>query len=160
MTASVLTPELIAHFAGPLMPILAVRDDRFRAAIARAIGLNLDADSGHLDIFVASMLWVDFTRALKPGAIVAVTATHPGTYVSYQVKGPVEAVDPAVDCDLARGRLHIDRMLALLDTLGSTRQQLSHMFTVDGMLRLRMCITEVFEQTPGPAAGARLGAPS
>ena len=155
-----MTPQLAEHFAGPLMPILAVRDDRFRAAIARAIGVNLDADSGHLDIFVASALWLDFMRALKPGAIVAVTATHPGTYVSYQVKGPVETIDRAEDCDVARGRLHIDRMLGLLNTLGSTRQQLSHMYTVDGLVRVRMRITEVFEQTPGPAAGARIGAPA
>lgn len=140
------------------MPILAVRDDRFRAAIARAVGLNLDPEAGHLDIFLASALWGDFTRALKPGAIVAVTATHPGTYVSYQVKGPAEAIEAAADCDVARGRLHIDRMLSLLDSLGSTRQQLSHMFTVDGLLRVRVRVTEVFAQTPGPNAGARIGA--
>ncbi len=152
------TPQLAEHFAGPLMPILAVRDDRFRAAIARAIGVNLDADSAQLDIFVASALWQDFMRAVKPGAIVAVTATHPGTYVSYQVKGPVEAIEDAADCDRARGRLHIDRMLALLGTLGSTRQQLSHMFTVEGLVRIRMRIDELFEQTPGPAAGERINA--
>ncbi len=153
-----LTPGLADHFAGPLMPILAVRDDRFRAAIARAIGVNLDAGTGRLDAFVASALWVDFTRAVKPGAIVAVTATHPGTYVSYQVKGPVEAIDRADDCDVARARLSIDRMLGVLNSLGSTRQQLSHMYTVEGLLRLRMRITEVFAQTPGPDAGARIGA--
>jgi len=140
------------------MPILAVRDDRFRAAIGRAIGVSLDADASTLDIFVTAALWQDFMRAVKPGAVIAVTATHPGTYVSYQVKGPVEAIDPAVECDVARARLSIDRMVALLCTLGSTRQQLSHMYTVDGLVRLRMRIDDVFQQTPGPAAGERIGA--
>lgn len=157
MTAA-LTPQLAKHFAGPLMPILAVRDDRFRAAIARAVGVNLDAGTGRLDIFVAAALWADFMRAVKPDAVIAVTATHPGTYVSYQVKGPIEAIDAAVDCDVARGRLHIDRMLGLLNTLGATRQQLSHMFTVDGLVRLRMHVVDIFEQTPGPGAGARISA--
>jgi len=153
-----MTPDLADHFAGPLMPILAVRDDRFRAAIARATGVSLDADLGHLDVFVAAALWQDFMRAVKPGAVVAVTATQPVTYVSYQVKGPVEAIDPAVECDVARARLSNDRMLALLGTLGATRQQLSHMFTVEGLVRLRMRIDDIFEQTPGPTAGARIGA--
>jgi hypothetical protein len=153
-----MTPQLAAHFAGPLMPILAVRDDRFRAAIGRAIGLSLDVEASTLDLFIAASLWQDFMRAVKPGTIVAVTATHPGSYVSYQVKGPVEAVDPAVDHDVARARLSIDRMVALLCTLGSTRQQLSHMYTVDDLTRVRMRVTDVFAQTPGPGAGERISA--
>jgi hypothetical protein len=158
VTTAPLSQGLADHFAGPLMPILAVRDDRFRAAIARAIMVSLDAEARTLDIFLAAPLWADFMRAVKHDAIVAVTATHPGTYVSYQVKGRVLAIDPAEESDVARARLGIDRMLALLNALGSTRQQLSHIFTVEGLVRVRMHVNDVFEQTPGPAAGERIGA--
>lgn len=158
MTTALLTPELAEHFAGPSMTILAARDDRFRAAIARSMSMSCDMASGHIDIFLTAAVWTDFMRAIKPGAVIAVTATHPGTYVSYQAKGPVEAIDPAGDCDVARTRLNIERMLTLLGSLGATRQQLAHIFSTDSLVRVRMRPTDIFAQTPGAGAGARIGA--
>ncbi|MBW8734493.1 MAG: hypothetical protein JF571_09340 [Asticcacaulis sp.] len=158
MTNALLTPELAAHFAGPSMTILAARDDRFRAAIARSMSITCDTGTGHIDVFLTSAVWTDFMRAIKPGAVIAVTATHPGTYVSYQAKGAVEAIDPADDCEAARTRLNIERMLTMLGTLGATRRQLTHVFSTDGLVRVRVRPTDIFAQTPGPGAGARIGA--
>ncbi len=140
------------------MTILAARDDRFRAAIARSMSSACDIGADHIDIFLTSAVWTDFMRAIKPGAVVAVTATHPGTYVSFQAKGPVEMITPADDCDVGRTRLNIERMLTMLGTLGATRQQLAHVFSTDSLVRVRMRPTDIFAQTPGPAAGARIGA--
>lgn len=154
--ASLITPELVAHFEGPTMTILSTRDHRFRATVGRGIGTRHDAESGHVDIFFTAAQWKDFADTLKPGVTVAVTVVHPGSYHSYQVKGTAERIEPASETDLARARLHIERMIAFMATLGVTERQLTHILCVHDLWHLRLKPTDVFAQTPGARAGARI----
>lgn len=157
MTASsLITPDLAAHFDGPSMTILATRDHRFRATVGRGIATRYDSDSGHVDIFFTATQWRDFAATLKPGVVVAVTVVHPGSYHSFQIKGTADSIAAASETDIARARLHIEGMIAFMATLGITERQLTHILCVDDLRHIRLRPSDVFAQTPGARAGARI----
>ncbi len=156
MTASLITPELAAHLDGPNLTILSTRDHRFRATVGRGIATRHDSESGHVDLFFTAELWRDFAETLKPGVMVAATVVHPGSYHSYQIKGTAGDIAPASETDIARARLHIERMIAFMATLGITARQLSHILCVDDLWHVRLTPTDVFAQTPGKRAGDRI----
>jgi hypothetical protein len=147
----------VAHFEGPTMTILSTRDHRFRATVGRGIATRYDAAGGHVDIFFTAAQWKDFAETLKPGVVVAVTVVHPGSYCSFQVKGTAETIQPASETDIARARLHIERMIAFMATLGITERQLTHILCVHDLWHVRLKPTDVFAQTPGARAGDRIG---
>jgi hypothetical protein len=156
LSASLITPELAAHFEGPTMTILSTRDHRFRATVGRGLATRYDADSGCVELFFTAGLWRDFADTLKPGVTIAATIVHPGSYHSFQVKGTADSVAPASETDIARARLHIERMIAFMATLGVTARQLSHILSVDELWHVRLLPTDVFAQTPGARAGTRV----
>jgi len=86
----------------------------------------------------------------------AITATHFATLVSVQVKGMVTAVEDARPAD----RIRFDRFWAgcvhELEELDGTPPDLTSRLAPPGIVAGELTVDEVYDQTPGPAAGARL----
>jgi hypothetical protein len=92
------------------------------------------------------------------GGAIAVTATDVRTYSSVQMKGPTLGIEVATPEDAARARRFVDQFFAdIIDTDGTGRQQLER-FVPIGYVACRVEVHERFDQTPGPGAGALLGA--
>jgi len=152
-----LVDSAIADFVeGAVMTILASRDERHHPAIGRGLGTRRVGDGRCFDTMVSRAQWPRLVDNLHEGAPLAVTFVKPDDYRTYQVKGVIEAVTPADEDDRALTRAYHGRIFPVLSDLGVTRGQISFWLTDIGLQRLRYRPTDVFLQTPGPRAGARL----
>ena len=94
---------------------------------------------------------------LAGGARLAVTATDVPTLRSAQLKGRADEVAPVVDeVDLARIRRYCDAFARDILATDGTPTALVARLTPAHFVACRLAVEEVFDQTPGPAAGAPL----
>ena len=93
---------------------------------------------------------------LADGAYVAVTAADVETLDSIQLKGRSIGVEPAKRADLAGVGRNVERLLgAIEDTDGLSRKIVSR-FVPGEYAICRVRCSAVFDQSPGPSAGAAL----
>lgn len=98
-------------------------------------------------------------RVLRNGGRVAITGADVPTLRSMQAKGRAVAVEPATDADRARARAFRDDFFTdIAETDGTPMALLDRLVPLDYMACTVM-IEEVFDQTPGPGAGAPLPDP-
>jgi hypothetical protein len=91
-------------------------------------------------------------------AKIAVTSADVKTLQSVQFKGTVLEIEPATDDDRARAERFVDDFFgAVLEIDGTPRDLMEHLVPTD-FVACRVRITELYDQTPGPAAGASLPA--
>jgi hypothetical protein len=92
------------------------------------------------------------------GTRVAVTATDPHTMRSVQFKGRADAMIAATDDDRAVARRFCDSFFAAVKEVeGTDRLLLERMVPID-YVACTVVVDELFDQTPGPGAGAALSA--
>jgi hypothetical protein len=93
------------------------------------------------------------------GGRIAVTGTDVPTLRSRQVKGHGIGVEPATDGDRARARRFLDEFTRdVHDTEGTPRRLLDRLAPPD-YAACTIVIDEVYDQTPGPGAGAPVARP-
>jgi hypothetical protein len=93
------------------------------------------------------------------GGGIGVTAADVTTLQSVQVKGAIEEVAPATAADVERAARHCDAFFSAVTEIDLTpRQVLDRLVPVD-LVAARIRVDEVYDQTPGPAAGTPLGRP-
>jgi hypothetical protein len=93
---------------------------------------------------------------LREAPQVAINLTHPLTFHGRQFKGPlVELAEPSVEAAEAASE-YFARFLVAVAQIGLTAEQCSGLFKTGPTRWVRMQPLEVFNQTPGPGAGARL----
>jgi hypothetical protein len=108
------------------------------------VRLLLDADeSGVLDNLTSS------------GAI-AITGADVRTLRSVQVKGRFGASEPAADDDRTRARRFCDAFFGAVVATDGTARELLERLVPDDYVACTIAIDEVYDQTPGPGAGAPL----
>lgn len=158
-----LPADLAEAMAGPVMILVSVCNDRFRATIGRGAGAVCDTsgDGGSfVDVFVSAAQWPDTVANANLGQRIAVTFGDVSDYRCWQVKGVIEDARPATAIEVARSNLYIERALALLMGWDVSRTQLSDTFCTTDLWRLRLSPREVFNQTPGAGAGKLIAAAS
>lgn len=119
----------------------------------RGWGLDLvDTDRGLIRLLCsAADLSPDSARA---GAAVAVTATSIRTLRSLQLKGRVTGVGPTGHGDDELHRRYCEQMFSdIRDTDGTPPEVVARLVPRD-LLAVAVQVDEVFDQTPGPGAGA------
>jgi hypothetical protein len=89
------------------------------------------------------------------GARIAVTGGDVRTLRSAQVKGRVVAVEDVTADDLARMAMHVEEMFtAVTETDGTPRAVLDNLLPLD-VVAVEIDVDGIYDQTPGPSAGAR-----
>lgn len=109
----------------------------------RARLLVADDDTGALD-------------HLGPGARVAVTAADVPTLRSVQVKGRSGGLQPATRDDLARAAAYVEAFFGDIVANDGTPRAVLDRVVPRGYVACDVVVDEVFDQTPGPQAGAPL----
>lgn len=93
---------------------------------------------------------------LEGGGLIALTATMVDTLRSMQLKGRALAVEPATDDDRATMAAYVREFFANVQrTDGSDPERLQNLVP-DDVVAVVFAVDHVFDQTPGPRAGARL----
>ena len=151
-------PDLRAFLEGGLGIHIGTRTARLEPNGARAVAVKAEDDGLHLTIYVAETASRRVLPDLKANGAIAVVFARPIDDRACQIKGIYVEVRPAADAE----RPFVDRQwemfLGNLEKIGIPRIGSSAWITWPAVA-IRMRAPAVFEQSPGPDAGALLATP-
>jgi hypothetical protein len=93
------------------------------------------------------------------GRAIAVTAADVRTLRSMQLKGRALGIEETTDADRERWGRYLDAFFTDLRETDGTPRELTDRFAPDDVVACTIEVHELFDQTPGPGAGARIGQP-
>lgn len=120
----------------------------------RGWGLRAEG-GGPVRILVPDDAPVTLANLASPGRL-AVTLTDVDTLRSVQVKGRVLATEAPTAPDLDAGRHFVDRFFGAVERTDGTPRALLERLVPGGFVVVVAAFDEMFDQTPGPSAGAAL----
>jgi hypothetical protein len=155
----VLDPEIVAFLeSGCALIVGTVARDGTPYA-TRAWGLSIvgrdDPVTVRLLLDAADAVTIDH---LRDRGLVAITATSVPTLRSRQLKGTATSVVAATDADLDRAAQYCDQFYGDICRTEHTHRSLPERLTPSEFVACTIDVDELFDQTPGPGAGAALSA--
>lgn len=122
----------------------------------RGWGLTvLDPEAGEIRL----LLDADDARArtnLTEAGAIAITATDVPTLRSLQMKGTCTEVAPATVLDTERSAQYRDRFFTDIEETERTPREFPERLAPSALVACTVRVGELFDQTPGPAAGTRM----
>jgi hypothetical protein len=135
--------------------VVATRDADLRPRLGRGWGASLSGTS-RLRLCVDAPERSPLRAALADRREIAVTFAQPSTYRSLQVKGTVSAVGEPTAEQLALVDGHEAAFSADAENIGVAPRMIARMLDRASLIAVTLAIEEVYDQTPGAAAGDRL----
>jgi hypothetical protein len=125
-------------------------------------GWSADPDGSTVRCFIPELFAAGLADALKDNGRFALTIERIGAHETYQFKGTADSLRPVSDADRAASAACRERFVTALRALGPMFNKpgldLAGYF-VEPAVTVSLRVHEVFLQTPGPGAGARLVPP-
>jgi hypothetical protein len=153
-----LTRELVEHFGGPVSIVVGTRDARLRPGFTRVFGIVGDVGSPRITFFAPEVTSQRMLADLGDNGQVAVQVTSWATFMSYQIKGTVREIVPAGP-EAERVIAHVRDQVVVVTAaaIGEPFSQRWAKYVTMPALAITFEAREVYLQTPGPRAGARIG---
>lgn len=150
-----LTPDLAEFVAGGVAIIVATRDAGMRPTLARGWGAVADRAAGTVSLCVTSPPGSATRANLQDNGAIAVTFSRPTTYETVQLKGHALEVGQPEPRDLERVEEHLADFIAEVMQVGLPPEYRDR--AIDRpLVAVRFRFSEMYDQTPGPRAGAPL----
>jgi hypothetical protein len=152
-----LEPAVVTHLESDAIILVGTVGSDGLPDADRGWGVTVRTDADPPEIRV--LLPVVATRAranLETTGRIAVTVTDVETLRSAQVKGRAIRMEDATDAD---ARVHARSFAALCDTIHrveGTPRELLNSIAPGPLMAVVATVEEIYDQTPGPAAGVRL----
>ena len=121
----------------------------------RVVAVTVEDDGIHLVAHVPAVSVSHVLPDLETNGFAALVFARPPDERSCQVKGTFAGARPSTDDERAVVQAQWDRWLDRLATIGLPRPAFEH-WTTWPCVAIRVRVTAIFNQTPGPGAGARL----
>ncbi|MDO9142741.1 hypothetical protein [Rhodoferax sp.] len=140
---------------------VAGRDALHRPALARGLGIRVSPDRRTLTVFLSETHSSRVLACLRENGAIALAVTRPKTHQTLQFKGQVREVGPLSDEDRREMVAYQESFVAELEQLAYSAE-----FTRQLLAGSESAVAVVFEpeamfdQTPGPNAGEKLGSKS
>ena len=131
---------------------LGTRNARFEPNGARAISAKVAADGKHLEVFLAAVAAARVLPDLESNGLAAVVFARPVDERACQVKGTFVSSRAITDDERAASVAQWNAFLDNLEYIGIPRTSADTWIHVADVA-VRLKVTAVFEQTPGPDAG-------
>jgi hypothetical protein len=154
-----LSEPLLSWFNSELLASMAISDYSGAPLIARALAIAIVENGSIARIYANASCAPTFISQLGEGTQIAIAVEQPSTHRSVQLKGSVKAINALERDALIYCQAYRARFANSVEPYGFT-QQMSHIFIPDpdhSAIAIDMAIAQVFEQSPGPDAGNRLG---
>jgi hypothetical protein len=144
--------ELIA---GGVATIVASRDERLRPSIGRGWAIALSDSGTEVTLCVEAPAGSRMHDNLQSNGAIAVTCSRPTTYRTVQLKGRVTTIAQPSAEQLAAVDRHAEAFSNEAEQVGLGPD--SGVRLLDrGLASVSFKVAEVYDQTPGPSAGARM----
>ena len=121
----------------------------------RVVAATVEEDGTHLVAHVPTISVSHVLPDLESNGLAALVFARPPDERSCQVKGTFAGVRPSTEDERAVVEAQWDRWLDRLATIGLPRPAFEHRITWP-CVAIRVRVTAIFNQTPGPGAGGRL----
>jgi hypothetical protein len=150
-----LDPTLAAFLREGLGIHIGTCNHRLEPNGARALAVTVEDDGAHLVVYVAEVAAARLLPDLAANGRAAVSFGRPVDDRACQVKGDFVSARPAAANVREMVRAQFDAFRANLELIGIPRAGSAN-WVVWPAVAIRLRVTAVFEQTPGPAAGTPL----
>jgi hypothetical protein len=157
-----LLPDDLVRMADTgVVVIVGTRDADGVPEVSRAWGVRVPPERDVLEICVSSQVCGRTLDNLADNQQIAVTLTSPLNYRSFQVKGRAIETHSAAPSDVERITRHQRAFTDEVVSVGLPEPAAVRLFSIEmedapEIRRIRVLVDAVFNQTPGPGAGARL----
>jgi hypothetical protein len=134
------------------------RDARFVPFGHRVPGWHVDQSGRTLTVFMAEASSPRLLEALRDNGRIALTFEEIGTHETYQVKGRYLSHRPVEPAEIALAGATRERFARSVRSLSNDEQVAALMAAAipSPGVAVEIGVDEVFVQTPGPGAGARI----
>jgi hypothetical protein len=150
-------PEQVAFAADGRALIVGGVDESGVPYATRGWGFRVDAG---LPVVLLDADDADATACLTPGRHIAVSAADVRTFRSMQFKGVVVSVSAATEADAAAVEHYLTAFYDAVVEVDGVRRDLVERVTPSRYSACRFEPRDLYDQTPGPSAGAALLRPS
>lgn len=134
---------------------IGTRNAHFEPNGARAISVTVDADGKHFDVLISQVAATRVLPDLEANGLAAVVFARPTDERACQVKGTFVATRALDDHERAAAAKQWNAFLDNLEYIGIPRVS-ANTWVSDADVAIRVKVTAIFEQTPGPDAGKAL----
>jgi hypothetical protein len=143
---------------GVSLMVGACSDDKM-PVVARATGCRVFKDQGKVSVLMSATQGAEVLRCIRQNGAVAVVFSQPSTHRTIQVKGKDASVTGAVSDDHDLAARYRDMFAAELAPLGFNPDLIRTFLACPpaDLVSLNFTPDEAYTQTPGPAAGQRIG---
>ena len=148
-------PELAAFLEQGLGIHIGTRNDQLHPNGARAVAAKVEGGGTHLVVYVAEIAATRLRADLESNGQAAVVFGRPEDDRSCQVKGVFVDNRSATENERPLMQKQWDGFLGQLEMIGIPRVSATNWITWPAVA-IRLKVTTVFEQTPGPQAGAQI----
>lgn len=126
--------------------------------MVRAAACRLDAGRQRLTLLLATRQSAQVLADIAATGALAVVFSQPSTHRTLQFKGADARVEALQAGDAELARAHREAFVEELVPLGYSREfaRTVHSVPDDALTAVSFTVTEVYEQTPGPRAGAKV----
>ena len=154
-----LTREQAAFLESGVSIIAAARDGQNRPLVGRCTGCRIAAD-GAVTLFLSRLRYPLLVDAIRRGSALAANFSEPSSNKSLQVKAATAAAVDLAPGDLDSIAAYLTLYAADLERIGDRAALARTVLTAapGDLAAIRFQPDAIFTQTPGPAAGNRIGA--
>jgi hypothetical protein len=122
-------------------------------ACCRGVALVAHPDHQGATVYVPVATSAQIVANIASNGRVAVVSSEPVSHASIQLKGRARAVRVAADGEAETVRTHVERLADVFDSVGLPRA-ITRTVASWPAFAVDLAVEAVFEQTPGPRAGA------
>lgn len=148
--------ELAAFLQSGLSMVVGTRDADLRPEVARAVGLRVEAEGAEATVFVPVSTGADTLANLEANGRIALTCSRPADHRTLQLKGAVLEIRAADERDRGDIERYRQELAGVLGYVG-VPPRLTGRVQAWPCHAVRFRVEALFQQTPGPDAGAALG---
>jgi hypothetical protein len=153
--ARILAADVAAFLVGGVAIVVATRDEELRPEIARGWGPEVAGDGTGVTLCVGVAPGSRTRANLEGNGAIAATFSQPSTYRTVQLKGSaLELREPPRE-QLARVQEHLEAFVDEVRQVGLDPERGRALLEPE-LLSVTFDVRELYDQTPGPNAGARL----
>lgn len=151
----VLPAALVPFLEGGNSILIGTRDSLRMPHVARAVGIKVSSDRTKLTLFLPEGPAARSLRNLELVPLIAITASEPPTHRTVQVKGNVLALRAPTSDERAWVESYPERFANVVAYAGLARATVMRLNTWPARA-IDIEVTDLFDQSPGPKAGAAL----
>jgi hypothetical protein len=148
-------PALAAFLQEGLAIHIGTRNDHLEPNGARAVAVSVEPGGTHLVVYLARVASARVLPDLRSNGEAAVVFCRPTDDRSCQIKGGFVSARPARAAERPLMTAQWNQFLAHLERIGIPAAAVQGWVTWPA-LAIRLRVTALFDQTPGPQAGASL----